>query len=115
MEDRSPRVRVRDALGDARRPVTVIQLLGEHDYASRGLLSAALEPLNGHVVIDLTSCAFLDSALIGAILGKALALGKAGHRLELVIPPSAPLARTIKRLRVEMVMPVLEQPPLQAP
>jgi anti-anti-sigma regulatory factor len=111
----APSVRVRHGLGDARRPITVIQVVGEHDYASRGMLEAALEPLDGYVVVDLTNCTFIDTAVIGPILGKALAFGKTGHRFELVVPPTAPLARTVKRLGVPELLPVLDELPSVRP
>jgi hypothetical protein len=65
----SPSVRVRSGLGDTRRPTTVIEAAGEHDYDSRGLLVAALEQVDGHVVIDLSGCTFIDTSVIGAIIG----------------------------------------------
>lgn len=40
----APSVRVRHGLGNERRPITVVQVVGEHDYASRGMLEAALAP-----------------------------------------------------------------------
>jgi anti-anti-sigma regulatory factor len=110
-----PSIRVRHGLGDSRRPITVIQAVGEHDYASRAMLARALEPVDGHVIVDLSSCAFIDTTAIGAIIGKALALGKAGHRLELVVPPTAPFARMVDRLQVGMLLPVLDElPPFAA-
>jgi anti-anti-sigma regulatory factor len=106
---------VRHALGSSRTPIAVIQLVGEHDYGSHATLVAALEAVNGHVVVDLTTCTFIDISLIGAVIGKALALGKGGHRLELVVPRTAPFARTIDRMRVDMLLPVLsELPPLDS-
>jgi anti-anti-sigma regulatory factor len=106
---------VLQGLGDARRPITVIQAIGEHDYAARAMLVTALERSEGHVIVDLTTCTFIDTTVMGAIIGKALALGKAGHRLELVVPRSAPFARTIDQLRVSTLLPVLnELPPFDA-
>jgi hypothetical protein len=89
-------VSVRHGLGSSRRPIAVVHVSGEHDFTSRGLLWAALEPLNGDVVVDLTRCTFIDISVIGAILGKALDLGKDGYRLELVcLPPRRLHARSI--------------------
>jgi hypothetical protein len=84
-------VRVRHGLGDSRRAVTLIEPARGHAYASRGMLVAALERVEGHVILDLSS-AFVDDALIGAIHGKARTLGKQGYRLELVVPHTAPFA-----------------------
>jgi hypothetical protein len=85
--------------------------VGEHDYASRNLLVAALAQVHGHVVVDLSRCAFIDTTVIGAIIAKALALDRAGHRLELVVPPTAPFARMVDRLQVGMLLPVVDEPP----
>src|SRR6476646_5364869 len=106
-----PSIRIRHGLGDARRPTTVIHVVGEHDYGSRSMLIEALEPVDGHLVVDLSRCTFIDKSVIAAIIAKALALGKAGHRLELVVPRTAPLARTVDRLQVASLMPVLNELP----
>jgi anti-anti-sigma regulatory factor len=109
--DIPPSVRVRQGLGAARRPTTVIQLVGDHDHSSRGLLVAALEPIAGHLIVDLSNCEFIDTSVVGALIGKALALGKAGHRLELVVPRTAPFARTLDRLQIGKLLPVLDELP----
>jgi hypothetical protein len=87
-------IRVRHRLGDSRRPITFLEPAGEPAYTSRGMFVAALERLEGHVIVDLSGM-FIDDSLIGAIHGKARALGAAGYRLELVAPPSAPFARIV--------------------
>jgi anti-anti-sigma regulatory factor len=102
---------VRSELGDSRKPITVIEAIGEHEYASRGLLMAALEQVNGDVVVDLSSCTFIDTAVLGGIIGNALARQKAGHRLELVVPPTAPFAPMVDRLQIRMLLPVIEKLP----
>jgi anti-anti-sigma regulatory factor len=102
-----PSVKVRYGLGCARGPVTVIHALGEHDYASRSILASTVEEFEGHVIVDLTSCTFLHSAVIGALLRKAIALGKKGYRLELVVPQSAPFARKVEQMRIASLLPVL--------
>jgi anti-anti-sigma regulatory factor len=108
----APRVRVRYGLGDPRRPITVIHVLGEHDFASRSLLAGALEPLEGHVVVDLAACTFIETSLIGTIIGKAVALAKAGQQLEVVVPPTGGfVSRTVERLGVRTLLPVLDALP----
>jgi anti-anti-sigma regulatory factor len=108
---RAASIRVRDGLGESQRPITLIHVYGEHDFGSRAILASALAPLEGHVVIDLTPCTYLDSAVIGAILGKALALGKAGYRLELVVPDSGSVSHIVKRLGIHALIPLLDEPP----
>ena len=89
----------------------MIEVVG--DQASPALLVFALDSLEGHVLVDLTRCASIDTAMIGAIIGKALELGKAGSRLEVVVPPTAPFACTAERLRVGMLLRVLEETPIR--
>jgi anti-anti-sigma regulatory factor len=101
-----PTVKVRSGLRSADTPMTVIHTIGEHDYASREILAATLEGVDGHVVVDLTRCTFIDTAVIGALVGKALALGKRGYRLELVVPRSAPFARKVEQLGMRAFIPV---------
>jgi hypothetical protein len=104
-------VEVRSRLGSAGTPVTVIDAFGEHDYAARGVLASTLEKCHGHVIVDLARCTFLDTAVIGALIGKALELGKQGDRLELIVPRSAPFARKIDQLHFGTVLPVLNSMP----
>jgi hypothetical protein len=104
-------VRVRAGLGVSRRPITVIHVSGDHDYPSRAILLETLAPLEGHTVIDLTDCTYIDPSVIAGIIGKALALGKDGYRLELVVPSSGSLSRRFARLGVGDLMPVLDEPP----
>jgi anti-anti-sigma factor len=108
-------VRVAHGLGDARRPITVIHVVGQHDFSLRELLAEALEPIDGHVVIDLTLCSFLDSSLIGAILGKARLLRSSGSRLELVRPRGGPVHRVMERLGISALVPTVDEVPRVSP
>jgi anti-anti-sigma regulatory factor len=105
-DEARPSVKVQHGLGSARTEVTVIHALGEHDYAARSILASTVEEFEGHVLVDLTSCTFLHSSVIGALLSKARALGKKGYRLELVVPKSAPFARKVERMRLATLLPV---------
>jgi hypothetical protein len=89
----------------------VIEVVG--DQASPALLVSALDSLAGFVLVDLTRCASIDTAIIGPIIGKALELGKAGSRLELVVPTTAPFTCIAERLRVGMLLHVLEKTPIR--
>ena len=106
-----PSVQVRTGLGTEHTPITVIQAVGEHAYASRWMLPSAVEKFDGHVIVDLTRCTFLDNAVISALLRKALALGKRGYRLEVVIAPFAPLARKVERLQMANLLAVRDPLP----
>jgi hypothetical protein len=103
--DREPTVKIRTGLGASQRPITVLQVVGEHDFGSRFILMKALEDVHGHVVVDLSSCQLLDASVIGAIFRKERVLADGGYRLELVMPPTAPFSRVIERLRVEIADP----------
>jgi anti-sigma B factor antagonist len=65
----------------------LVSLHGEHDLASSDMLRAALAPLLGDLVVDLSACTFMDSTVIGVLLGKCYDLRDEGRRLELVLPP----------------------------
>ena len=113
---RPPAIRVRHGLGSSQRPVTVVHVDGEHDRESCGLLVEALGPLAGHVVVDLARCTFLDTSVIGAIIGKTLELGRDGYRLEVAVPPTSEfLCRTVERLGIRDLLPVRDEPPRVRP
>jgi anti-anti-sigma regulatory factor len=104
-------VRVVDGLGRAHGS-TVVFLYGEHDYAVRGAVESALDPLSGHVVVDLSWCAFLDSSIIAMILAKHAALARDGSELEIVLPPRHDhLAATFDQLGVRSLLHVRDAPP----
>ena len=65
---------------------TVI-LRNEHDLATSQGIEAMLAPLLGNVLVDLSECDFMDSAVITVLLLKARELEREGFRLELVVPP----------------------------
>jgi hypothetical protein len=89
------RVRVRHGLGDSRRPIAIAEVEGAHDAHRSAKLISALNEIDGHLILDLSRCAVLDAAAMRAILGKALELGSRGYRLELIVPASGPLARSM--------------------
>jgi anti-anti-sigma regulatory factor len=95
----------------------VIHVLGEHDFASRSILAAALEPLEEDVIVDLSSCTFIETMVIGVILAKALALDKDGFRVELIAPPSATFVRrAVEQLGIRSLVTVHDGPaPLYPP
>jgi anti-anti-sigma regulatory factor len=108
-------VRVRAGLGVSRRPITVIHVSGDHDYRSRAILLETLAPLKGHTVIDLTDCTYIDPSVIAGVIGKALALGKDGYRLELVVPTFGSLSRVVERLGLHSLIEVIDRPPAVRP
>jgi anti-anti-sigma factor len=73
-----------------------VSLHGEHDLASSETLRAALAPLLGDLVVDLSDCTFMDSTVIAVLLGKCYDLRDEGRRLELVLPPeNAAISRVV--------------------
>jgi hypothetical protein len=110
----APTIRVLHATApNTRLPLTVVHVLGEHDFASRSILAAALAPLEQDVIVDLSRCTFIETMVIGVIIGKALALGKDGFHLELIVPPTAAFVwRAVEQLGVRMLVPVHDEPAL---
>jgi anti-anti-sigma factor len=67
--------------------VAVIVLRGEHDLGTAEAIRVSLAPLFGDVLVDFGDCDFIDSSVIGTLMGKARELEREGHRLEVVVPP----------------------------
>ena len=63
-------------------------LTGDHDLGTKPMLVAELAGVapESAIVIDLTRCTFIDSSVIGAILGARL---PDRSRISLVLPPDA--------------------------
>jgi anti-sigma B factor antagonist len=92
--------------------VAVVLLRGEHDLATRDAIGAALEPLEGDVLVDLTECTFIDSSVIGALLACAQRLRGAGHRLELVVPSdNEAIVRVLEIVDIASLVTVHERRP----
>jgi anti-anti-sigma regulatory factor len=108
----APMVRVEPGLGLPQRPITAVFLLGEHDFGCRELVEDALAPLHADLLVDLSWCTFIDSAVIASIIAKHRALAEEGHRLELIVPPAhTELSRTFERLGARSILPVRDAPP----
>jgi anti-anti-sigma factor len=90
----------------------IVALRGEHDLATSPEIHAALTPIAGHVLVDLSQCSFMDSAVIGALLGKYQDLQRDGHRLELVVPQSnTAVRRTIELVAIGNLITVHDEAP----
>jgi anti-anti-sigma factor len=72
----------------ASKRTAVVALLGEHDLDSRPALRATLAYAteSRNVLVDLTACTFIDSAVISLLLATQRRLEAAGGRCELIIP-----------------------------
>jgi anti-anti-sigma factor len=75
----------------ATRDTAVVALAGEHDLHSREALSAMLAKAaeGRNVLVDLSRCTFVDSAIISLLLVTRRTLETHDGRCELVIPPGA--------------------------
>lgn len=109
---RVPLVRTEHGLGRPRRPVTALFLHGEHDFGSRAIVGDALALVHSDVLVDLSWCTFIDSAVIALLLAKHVELEGQGYRLELIVPPThVQLSRTFDRLGARALVPVHDAPP----
>jgi anti-anti-sigma factor len=92
--------------------VTVVTLRGEHDLASKEELKAALvaESHRRNVIVDLSSCTFIDSSVITVLLRAANDLHARGGQFSLVIAPGGHRAvRTVFDLMsLDRVLPTHE-------
>jgi anti-anti-sigma regulatory factor len=79
----APSVEVELSPADPPSCAALVSLRGEHDLASRDEVAAALAPILGDVVIDLSACDFLDLTVSRVLRAKAAELGREGHHLEI--------------------------------
>jgi anti-anti-sigma factor len=70
--------------------VTVVHLTGELDLAVKGALEAALAPLKGEVIIDLSDVTFMDSGAIGVLIAACTRLSADGGGLSVRRPHDVP-------------------------
>jgi anti-anti-sigma factor len=89
----------------------VVKLAGEHDLATRDELSAALAPLYGDLLLDLTRCEFIDSAVIALVLRKAQQLTRDGHRIELVVAPGSNVERALEIVDIRQFLTIHDHVP----
>ncbi|MDX6524618.1 MAG: hypothetical protein QOI43_129 [Gaiellales bacterium] len=104
---------MRTHLGTAPRHVSLIELSGEYDYGSKESVEAALAQLHEHVLVDLSDCQLIDTAIINVILTKHRELQRDGFRLELIVPPSqVHLSRIFDLLGIRNLVTVRDHSPL---
>ena len=73
----------------ASKRTVVVALIGEHDLDSRSALRVTLAYATEcrNLLVDLTACTFIDSAVISLLLATQRRLEAAGRRAELIVPP----------------------------
>jgi anti-anti-sigma factor len=64
----------------------VVSLHGEHDMATAPEIVKAISSIAGNVLVDLSTCDFVDSSMVSALLTGSQDLEREGHRLELLVP-----------------------------
>jgi anti-anti-sigma factor len=106
------------AIGIERTPIRapsysgIVSLRGEHDLDSSIAIREALDSIEGDVLIDLTSCGFMDSSVVGTLLRASRERAQAGYRLDLLVPPeNRIIARTIEVASLRELLTVHEQLP----
>jgi anti-anti-sigma regulatory factor len=67
----------------------------------------ALAPLRGSVLVDLSPCTFIDSAIIAILVEQGHRLMRGGSRLELRVADGSPVAETVALVRLGDVLRVL--------
>jgi anti-anti-sigma factor len=91
----------------------IVTLRGEHDLDTGPELTAALGPIAGNVLVDMTPCAFIDSTAVGIVIGKSKELAHTGHRLELVVPAAnRTVVRVVDVVGLRGLMTVHEELPI---
>jgi anti-anti-sigma factor len=87
IERQSGTVKVELASGDA----ALVALVGEHDLHSRPALQASLAYAaeGRNVLVDLSDCSFVDSAIISLLLSTQRTVKTHDGRCELIVPPEA--------------------------
>jgi anti-anti-sigma factor len=109
--ERSPRTEVDPAPGRGSPYSAVVTLHGSHDLTTSGDLKRALAPLRGDVLLDLSDCEFIDSTVIGLMIGKARALRREGSYLELLVEPASQVERALESLGIDELVTLHEHMP----
>jgi anti-anti-sigma factor len=107
-----PVVHVELASSRERGFAAVVSLRGEHDLATASEVSEAISAIAGNVLVDLSECTFIDSTVIGVLFARNQDSERAGHVLEVVVPPAnTTVARTLGLVRMRDVIVVHEARP----
>lgn len=111
-DEQEPSVEIEHGESAGGRYDAVVRLHGGHDVATSRYLRDALRGVEGNVLLDLTSCQFIDSSVIFVIYNDSNVRARQGSRLELVVPPSnRTIARTLEIAGAKHVLGVLDSLP----
>jgi anti-anti-sigma factor len=90
----------------------VVTLRGAHDLNTSAGMKAALAPLHGDLLLDLTECEFIDSTVIGLMISKARALKLNDQYLELIVLPNSQVERALENVGIEELVTVHDHMPV---
>jgi anti-anti-sigma factor len=83
--------------GGGSRFAAIVMLRGEHDIATAPGVELAIGSISGNVLVDLSECAFLDSSILGVLIGTSKKLERDGRYLEIVAPSeNSMITRTLE-------------------
>jgi|tagenome__1003787_1003787.scaffolds.fasta_scaffold19106359_1 anti-anti-sigma factor len=96
------------------RTTAIVALVGEHDLATRVALKNAFELAirrRRHLVVDLSTCTFLDSTVISTLTWAQFIVTSHKGRLALVLPDDTThTARVVGAMHLEEVIPASTSP-----
>jgi anti-anti-sigma factor len=80
--------------------VAFVNVLGEHDLSTRGMLRSALDEGTVHssLLVDLSGCSFIDAGVIELLTHAARQLQARDQQFVLVIPPEQQLVARVAAL-----------------
>ncbi len=90
-------------------PETFVSLDGDWDFASMPHLRTALSELvdRPSVILDLRGMTFMDSTIIGALVGATKNLGVAGGSMRCILPEHGTVRRVFDLMSLDKVIPVV--------
>lgn len=96
---------------DAPTFAAAVRLTGEHDLSTEADVRAVLSPIYGDVLVDLSACEFIGSAVLGVVIADSHAREREGHRLELLVPTTnRAITRTLEVSGVARLLRVHREP-----
>lgn len=105
MEPNSPPINVELVSAGVSPYSAVVTLCGEHDYGTSREINASLAPLHGLVLLDLSECDFIDSAVLGSVLRKFQDSQRSGQgTIELVAKPGSSVDRLLEVTGVRQLL-----------
>jgi anti-sigma B factor antagonist len=85
-------------LDEIASPGTIVSLVGEFDLSQRALLQEAFEHASGQatVIVDFTWATYIDSTVLGCLIGLRKNVVERGGALTIVLSSSTNVARVFK-------------------